>query len=592
MRKVRAGPVDDGESDHLNNSSSIVGDEWADVCHQESKLNYHCLWASAAEVIPCICSSKRKTPTTRDVLSSFIEGCEWRAGKTEFGVELKGGEGMSYPREENLSAPFYFGIDIRSQSEMALGRFPKAYCLDPRSLTDPDSISACLATLEPMSEIAHLCIIGNSFKFIFHCSIGVGEEFIRQQHQPDEDEMGMSLENTLAEYHNVLMSVAVFFMKKGFKNVSVLDGGFAAAARYLLNESCPFKMSTALVDVQPQALDRLLGPGTCEKHLGIKRPVRNVDTNPHRSENDPAIGLSAGLVAVGNFVANVTGQPPPEVDTKQVLEDIGKKLTLFGSSTFATLKRVSVAGVASVVSGAPLPNQAATPQAKPPDVDGVDNAAHGGSTWRNVGPDDDRNALTFVIDEEDEDEDDSEKKGSSSLAEVIPDTTKINVTKTEAEKKQALAIHKLAGVKKGDTLSITRETFPGAILFPAMKEKEVYDENGELIMVPGPDGETLRPVTSSVHRYLVITKERFIVLDSQGKGVGAEAVVKSNHHLTELIKITFKKRDPELVTLFIANPGESEGDGLKKHQYRLNKREDFVSTLQVHISFLFFLYLH
>lgn len=202
MKKVRT-----GESESDKNTSSSHGEEWSDLCHQESKKNYYCLWASAAEVIPCICSSQRRTRSNRDIISAFYEGCEWIPGKTELGVELKGGEGMSFPLEENLSSPFYFGIDIRSQSEMALGRFPKAYCLDPRSLTDPDSISACLETLEPMSEIAHLCIIG------------VGEEYIRQQHQINEEILSMSLESTLAEYHNVLISVAVFFMKKGFKNV-------------------------------------------------------------------------------------------------------------------------------------------------------------------------------------------------------------------------------------------------------------------------------------------------------------------------------------------------------------------------------------
>lgn len=201
-QKMKKGGSDHG-SDH--NNTSTHGDDWAEVCHQESKQNYHCLWATAAEVIPFICSSQRKPTTTRDVLSAFRDGCEWIPGKTEMGVELKGGEGMSYPKDENLTTPFYFGIDIRSQSEMALGRFPKAYCLDPRSLTDPDLIAECLATLEPMSEITHLCIIG------------VGEEYIRQQQL--EDVMAMSLDNMLAEYHNVLMSVAVFFMKKGFKNV-------------------------------------------------------------------------------------------------------------------------------------------------------------------------------------------------------------------------------------------------------------------------------------------------------------------------------------------------------------------------------------
>lgn len=203
-QKMKKGGSDHG-SDPEGHHTSLHGDDWPDICHQESKQNYHCLWATAAEVIPYICSSQRKPTTTRDVLSAFRDGCEWAPGKTNMGVELKGGEGMSYPKEENQTKPFYFGIDIRSQSEMALGRFPKAYCLDPRSLTDPDLIANCLATLEPMSEITHLCIIG------------VGEEYIRQLQQ--EDVMAMSLDFMLAEYHNVLMSVAVFFMKKGFKNV-------------------------------------------------------------------------------------------------------------------------------------------------------------------------------------------------------------------------------------------------------------------------------------------------------------------------------------------------------------------------------------
>lgn len=36
------------------------------------------------------------------------------------------------------------------------------------------------------------------------------------------------------------------------------------------------------------------------------------------------------------------------------------------------------------------------------------------------------------------------------------------------------------------------------------------------------------------HRYLVVSRERFLVLDASGGGVGSEAVVKSNRHLTEV----------------------------------------------------------
>jgi hypothetical protein len=43
------------------------------------------------------------------------------------GIELKGGEGMSFPTDAimQMQEPFYFAIDIRSDAELLLGRFPK-----------------------------------------------------------------------------------------------------------------------------------------------------------------------------------------------------------------------------------------------------------------------------------------------------------------------------------------------------------------------------------------------------------------------------------------------------------------------------------
>ena len=102
-------------------------------------------------------------------------------------------------------------------------------------------------------------------------------------------------------------------------------------------------------------------------------------------------------------------------------------------------------------------------------------------------------------------------------------------------------------------------------------------------------------------RYIVVTKERVLVLDSGGAGVGATATVKSNHHLTELIKLTFKKRDPESLTLYVVSsfPGipERDDDGAcldekqrggpnttaspKQKQYRVSKRDELVEVLQV-----------
>ena len=82
-----------------------------------------------------------------------------------------------------------------------------------------------------------------------------------------------------------------------------------------------------------------------------------------------------------------------------------------------------------------------------------------------------------------------------------------------------------------------------------------------------------------VSRFIAVSRERLIVLDSHGKGVGSIATVKSNHHLTQLVKITFKKRDPNLVHLFFstglaAGPAVAAGDaGEGSAQGRGNARE-------------------
>ena len=58
------------------------------------------------------------------------------------------------------------------------------------------------------------------------CNVGVGEEYIRRQAEDDLDESAgsscsatIAVENALAEYTNMMMSVVMFFLKKGFRHV-------------------------------------------------------------------------------------------------------------------------------------------------------------------------------------------------------------------------------------------------------------------------------------------------------------------------------------------------------------------------------------
>jgi hypothetical protein len=138
-------------------------------------------------------------------------------------------------------------------------------------------------------------------------------------------------------------------------------------------------------------------------------------------------------------------------------------------------------------------------------------------------------------------------------------------------------MHVLAGLKKGDSISISRESLPGAVLFPGIKYKEVKepsapgagqveesekgkpssaavdaavgdvksesastDEAKDTSSIPSSSTSTsslpfvMPQSPTQVHRFLVVTRERFIVLDSGGSGIGSTAIVKSNHHLTEV----------------------------------------------------------
>eukprot|EP00603_Paraphysomonas_imperforata_P008007 CAMPEP_0114431854 /NCGR_PEP_ID=MMETSP0103-20121206/10834_1 /TAXON_ID=37642 ORGANISM="Paraphysomonas imperforata, Strain PA2" /NCGR_SAMPLE_ID=MMETSP0103 /ASSEMBLY_ACC=CAM_ASM_000201 /LENGTH=1306 /DNA_ID=CAMNT_0001601471 /DNA_START=25 /DNA_END=3945 /DNA_ORIENTATION=- len=628
------------EVDNLNKWEDDEDDsrDWLQQWAHVSKKNFRCLWASAEEVIPSICSTQRKPTVTegrcsgesKDFAAHFCHGCEWTEGCSEFGIERKGGEGMSFPQlkdeQHNMMAtPMYFAVDIRSEAEMKLGKFPKAFTLDPQFLSDPDMISNYLSTLEPVSEIAHLCIMG------------VGEEYIQAKVSSNGSNHSKSsldtpstsfalLDEALAEYHATLMNVVVFFMKKGFRHVSILDGGFVAAARHLLRDDCSSTLGSALVDVSPLALDRILGEGVCAKHLGIKKAsspsslFSEQDGKPPTGTNalgttvNSAIAnFSASAVGtnLGSFVNNLATQVSaaggPSEDSRPQSEgqdstgagggygasstaEVGRRLSVLGSSALTSLRK----GV-SVVSGVPPPppQTSTTPSpATGSDLNRGEVKSRISSTKSTSG-----GGMQFVIDEDEDDDEEEdneaghgkddavgdsrptggednatvEQKQASRLADSIPDTDTVNVVRSEAEKSQALAMHILAGVQKGDEVKIAKDSLPGAVLFPALKDKLDKDEDGMVLL--DTKGE---PKTKPVHRFLVVTKERFIVLDSGGKGVGSVGLVKSNHHLTELIKITFKKKDPDGVILFISSPGKEP----KPHSYKVAKRNDFIKTLQ------------
>ena len=95
--------------------------------------------------------------------------------------------------------------------------------------------------------------------------------------------------------------------------------------------------------------------------------------------------------------------------------------------------------------------------------------------------------------------------------------------------------------------------------------------------------------------------------------MGSDAVVRSNNHLTQLLKMTFRKKSPESISLFFVRGtfdddgdveeellrGESDengNSGIKTdaeieielgevvRKYRLSRRKDFVDALQKNMA--------
>lgn len=355
---------------------------------------------------------------------------------------------------------------------------------------------------------------------------------------------------------------------------SILNGGFVTAAKYLQQPESPLSLTAALVDCDRPALESL---------LGIQPSAAAPPSQPAKRDSivsylaETTVSAPSKLLAVGNYFGqkpaaadsaapsaagastsslkpaaaltmpdanskatptDATAPPTPpasaaaeETGAKQLLSAWGKKLSMFSTSSLESLKK----GVTSLASTDTAPS---TP------------------------------AAAAAVEEEECDD------GMGPME--IADTTKINISRTDKEREQALSMHKMAGLRKGDMVMINRQDLPGAVLFPSIKYKEVWVEapvpaapassadsavaeggpapaedaekntaekdvsaqEGEkaLSQTPATETQTAAKVAQQmqVHRYLVVSRERFLVLDASGGGVGSQAVVKSNRHLTEV----------------------------------------------------------
>jgi hypothetical protein len=345
---------------------------------------------------------------------------------------------------------------------------------------------------------------------------------------------------------------------------SLLEGGFVSAARFLLKHDSHRSITASLVDVDTDSLNAVLGisahphtiggvvvadsdsshgqsggvgsggSGSGSSGSSVASAIPSVayikEVAPaalnslfssasaylKKETPKPAQGSTSNAPAATTSGSTGSGSTAPAQQgesvavAKAMISDFGKRMSVFGNSSLESFKKSG--WMNSIVGGGE--GAAGTAESSGSSVDAA--AASSASTIGSSGPDNRSPSPAFTIDDDDENVDDG--MGPK-------DTNKISISKTEQEKAQALAMHRLAGFHKGDSVAIARDSLPGAVLFPAVKFKVLPD--AEI----GPDGQ---PQQTLVHRFLVVTRERFMVLDSHGGGVGSTATVKSNHHLTEV----------------------------------------------------------
>merc|ERR1711871_1754221 len=526
--------------------------------------------------------------------------------------------------------------DCRSEEEKNLGRFPKAFDMNADFIVDNEEVSMLLETLQPLANSVHLCIIGAGDAAVRNRTrreyaskrslwdfATLDEKEKEKTRLQEEQEIERVVEEDLAK----LNGAAMFFIKRGFSKVSILHGGFLNAAKYLLRDDSSLNMDNALVDVDERSIYNILSPTSKEK-MGIPQAMINTVgeenlnkvTSFFQSMGAKIQGnVDGSSVSKGGIASSVGGNNNDDVigDDKPMLKaasGVFKKMSIFGNSIIEKSKETFGRKDSSNIAALGNTNRNQSNEL-------VSQQALSSAN----------SSLSFVIDDDDEDDSNEATHG-------------VSIQKSGLEKKQALAMHRLSGIRAGDEIKISKDSLPGAVLFPAfvVRSNEVKSPESNASTSPLPatppqanTNETMNstcPSPSSAapplevpssspaimspladlkalkkadHRYLVVTRERFIVLDSGGDGVGANATVCSNNHLTELIKMTFRKKDPDLVNLFFLHTsGEDEGDEhkdvqgnndeaqqeqgnqskqnmtLKPQPFRIAKRKEFIEVLQ------------
>lgn len=135
----------------------------------------------------------------------------------------------------------FYLVDARSdEARTSQGQFPTAVSLGPSVLMDPEELEKQEELFESLRGAAHVCVMGEGFSAV-----------------PDlyDQEMSDQLSNLAEQDEACTNNCALWFVKRGFPFVSVLEGGFCAAHSWLVREGKDHDLTTSsvLVDYHPES---------------------------------------------------------------------------------------------------------------------------------------------------------------------------------------------------------------------------------------------------------------------------------------------------------------------------------------------------
>jgi hypothetical protein len=217
----------------------VVGsEEVVPVKHIEalaaSKTDQVSVLVKASEVLPVICWSKE---------AATMRGANRRSRRPHApaGLPLR-----------------FFLVDSRSEEAAEdQGRFPTSVSLGPEAMLDPDRLQKNEERFESLRGAIHIVVMGEGFSAI--------PKLYDQKLSP-------KLKEAMTQDDSRTNICALFFVKKGFPFVSILDGGFAAAHSWLVREgpSHHLETSSVLLDYDAERslfgqMEKLHGASTTEK---------------------------------------------------------------------------------------------------------------------------------------------------------------------------------------------------------------------------------------------------------------------------------------------------------------------------------------